>query len=202
VLLVSRRFASQLACECSGPEITRGADLQGDAARGNKSMVRSSRITSDSVANPLGAQDFDSFAYRLRAADFSGMNEAMHALAGHIFVDGAKVSSGRRVHRRQFHTRRYQANAIPQRSSRLPSPGRRPTAARRRRSARQRRYAAPEAQLTVGVLLAKHDSMEIAGLCVEDAFAARHRFGANVLTQKSGVVIRRTEDGICRSNAR
>src|SRR6202023_3856239 len=59
VLVVTRCFPSQLARECSGPEIARGANLQGNAPRSEKIHGALVAHHSDSVADAFSSQDFD-----------------------------------------------------------------------------------------------------------------------------------------------
>src|ERR1700687_3570744 len=92
VLVVSRRFTVQLSRESSGAECARGANLEGNTPRGHKihgALVPHHR---DSVPNAFRAQNFDRFANRFRPADFSRMNQAMHTLAGYVFIDRAKFT--------------------------------------------------------------------------------------------------------------
>ncbi len=107
MLLVSGRGAGPTAA----PERRCARLLVGQTSRGifraaMKSMVRSSRITRDAVADALRAEEFDGFANDFRPADFSGVDQAVHALAGHEFIDGrAGRSSEGQVRRRQSRRR-------------------------------------------------------------------------------------------------
>src|ERR1700676_1619816 len=92
MVAVSCSGAPQLAGQSAGAEVARGANFQRNSSRGNK--IQGALVAHDcnAVADTLDAQHLDGFANRFWAPDFSRMNQAVHALAGHVIVNRAQIA--------------------------------------------------------------------------------------------------------------
>src|SRR4029077_2577411 len=94
MLLISSRWAADLAGQGAGAKVARWADLEGNVSRGDEVHRALIAHYADAVADALGAQEFNGFTDDFRSADFSRVNQAVHSLAGHEVIDGTQV--GRR----------------------------------------------------------------------------------------------------------
>ena len=95
MLLISGGRPANLARQSPGAEIACGANFQRNAARRKKIHRAFVAHHADAVADALRAQHFDGLADEFRAANFAGVNQAMHALAGDVFINGAKFAGGK-----------------------------------------------------------------------------------------------------------
>ena len=95
MLFVAGRLPADLARQGSGAEVAGGADLQGNASSRQKIHGALVAHYADSVPDTLRSQDFDGLTDEFRPSDFSGMDQAMHALARYVFINVAKVAGGK-----------------------------------------------------------------------------------------------------------
>ena len=82
--------AVQLASESAGADIADGANFQRNSAIGENIHQRGIVHSGNAVANALDAENFHGFADFVRATNLAGVNEAMQAGGGSVFVDGKK----------------------------------------------------------------------------------------------------------------
>src|SRR5271163_8686 len=89
----SGAFAAQLLIQSAGADIAGGTDFQRDLSLGEQ--IHEGRIIDrgDAMADAFGTEEFDGFANFFRAADFTGVHQAVQAQVASFVVGGAKFFS-------------------------------------------------------------------------------------------------------------